>query len=242
MTRRPAAATAFLLALAAAGTTAVAADAPPRLVTVVGRGEVRAAPDRATVTLGILARAPAVDPARAEADRVVAALLGVAHRLKVADADLHTTRLSVSPEYDFGDGKRPRRLVGYTVQRQLVVELRDIDRLGDLIEQGLGAGANLAGDAQLGSSRRAELEREALAHAVVDARANAAVIAQALDASVGAVRTVAQGGAEGPQSPMPAPRLAMAMAAAPETYQPGELSFTAAVTASFELVPAAAPR
>jgi len=243
MTRLRAFAAAFLVAALAVGAVARAADAPPpHVVTVTGHGEVRAAPDRATVTLGILARAPALDVARAEANRTVAALLSVARELKVADADVRSTRLAVSPEYDFGDGKRARRLVGYSVQRQLVVELRDIDRLGELLEKGLGAGANLAGEPLLDSSRRATLEREALARAVADARANALAIASALDLGVGAVRTVTQGGAEG-AAPMPMQRFAAAsLAAAPDTYQPGELTFAATVTASFELLPAAAPR
>ena len=229
--------------LAGLASAAAAADGPPpHVVTVTGHGEVRAAPDRATVTLGILAQAPSLDAARADANRTVAALLAVARDLKIADADVRSTRLAVNPEYDFGDGKRARRLVGYSVQRQLVVELRDIDRLGELLEKGLGAGANLAGEPQLDSSRRATLERDALARAVADARANALVIATALDAGVGAVRAVTQGGAEG-AAPMPMQRFAAAArAAAPETYQPGELTIAATVTASFELVPAAAPR
>lgn len=243
MRRCRAFAAAILLAGLAASAPGRAAEPPePRLVTVSGRGEVRAAPDRATVTLGILARAPALESARAEANRVVGALLGVARELKIADADVHTTRLGVSPEYDYGDGKRARRLVGYVVQRQLVVELKDIDRLGELLERGLNAGANLAGEPLLDSSRRAELEREALARAVADARANAAVIARALDCSVGSAHSATQGGAEGPQ-PIPMQRMAMAAgAAAPETYQPGELAFAASVSVRFELVPGPAPR
>jgi uncharacterized protein len=243
MSRFPAWAAAIVLAGLIASAAVRAAEPPePGLLTVSGRGEVRAAPDRATVTLGILARAPALEPARAEANRVVGALLGVARELKIAAADVHTTRLGVSPEYDYGDGKRPRRLVGYSVQRQFVVELRDIDRLGELLEKGLDAGANLAGEPVLDSSRRAELERDALARAVADARANAGVIARALDGSVGSARAVTQGGAES-APPVPMPRLAMAsMAAAPETYQPGELTFAATVTARFELVAGPAPR
>jgi len=243
MRHRPASVAVVLLATVATCTAALAAEPPPHLVTVAGRGEVRAAPDRATVTLGVVARAPTVEPARTEANRVVAALLAVARGLKIADADVHATRLTVSPEYDFGDGKRPRRMVGYTVQREVVVELRDIDRLGDLIEKGLAAGANLATDAVLDSSRRADLEREALARAVADARANAAVIAQALDAGVGVVRAVTQGGAS--EAP---PRLFLQSLARPsaagggETYQPGELTFAATVTASFDLIPAAVAR
>jgi len=210
-----------------------------REVTVVGHGEVRAAPDRATVTLGVRASAPTVAAARNEADRVVAALLAVTRAIKVADADVRTTGLSVSPDYDFGDGRRTRKLLGYSVERQVVAVLRDIDRLGELIERGLNAGANTASSPQLDSSRRAELEREALARAVGDARLNAAAIATALEATVGRVRAIRQGGAE-----MPVPTAMVVTAARfngvpaqAESYQPGEIVFDATVSASFDLVP-----
>ena len=231
-----------LIALAWLALAAVAQGAPAdevREVTVVGRGEVRAAPDRATVTLGVHASAPTVAAARGDADRVVMALLAVTRGLKIADADVRATGLSVSPDYDFGDGRRPRKLLGYSVDRQVVVVLRDIDRLGEVIERGLGAGANTASSPQLDSSRRAELEREALARAVADARANALAIAQALEATLGRVRAVRQGGAEAPV-PQEIVVTAARYAGAPpaQTYQPGEIVFDATVSASFDLVPA----
>jgi hypothetical protein len=230
----------FTLIALLAGAAGRAAEAPaPRQVTVAGHGETRALPDRATVTLGIEARAAALAAAQAEANRVMGALLAVVRGLGVADSDVHATRLTVGPEYDVGDGRRPRQLVGYAVSRELIVELRDIDRLGLLIEKGLGAGANLVAEPRLDSSRRGDLEREALARAVGDARANAEVVAQALGVRVGAARSVSAAG-EPPLVPVPAPRMAIASVAAPtaaETYRPGELTFTASVTASFELEP-----
>ena len=235
-------AAAIVLAGLAAGSAARAADAPePRLITVAGRGEVRAVPDRATVTLGILARAPALETARAEANRVVAALLAVTRALQLAEADVHTTQLSVSPEYDFSAGQRSRRLLGYSVQRQVTVVLKDMARLGELIEKGLDAGANLASEPSLDSSRRPELEREALARAIADARANAAVVARALDGGVGAAHEVVQGGAFVRSLPMQGLAAAAVAADVNANYQPGELAFRANVTASFELLAAPAP-
>ncbi|HUO96693.1 MAG TPA: SIMPL domain-containing protein [Steroidobacteraceae bacterium] len=234
---RPWAAALAFLALAAVARAAPADEV--RQVTVVGRGEVRAAPDRATVTLGVHATAPTVEAARGEADRVVASLLAVARGLKLADADVRATGLSVSPDYDFGDGRRTRKLLGYSVDRQVVVLLKDIDRLGELIERGLGAGANTASSPQLDSSRRAELEREALARAVGDARQNAAAIATALEATVGRVRAVRQNGAQMPGTEEVVVTAARYAGAPPaQSYQPGEIVFDATVSASFDLVPA----
>jgi uncharacterized protein YggE len=231
-------------ALALAATRGSAEPGEPRLVSVTGAGEVRAAPDRAIVTLGIEARETTLEAARTTANRVVAALLKVTRDLKIPESSVRSTRVGVNPEYNWNDGRHQRQLVGYNVQRQLIVDLRDLERLGELIEKSVTAGANLVGDPILDSSERADLERQALARAVDDARRNAAVLARALDASVGPPRSVSTTATGGRPMPLPMARVAAAKAMsaeAPETYQSGELTFTATVSATFDLVPGAAP-
>jgi len=228
-----------VMSVAPAGADAV----ETRTLTVSGSGEVHATPDRATVTLGIQAREPTLESARATANRVVTTLLKSARDLGIADAQIRSTRLGVSPEYNYNDAKHGHPVVAYTVQRQVIIDLRDIDRLGELLERGISAGANLAGEPVLDSSHRADLEREALAKAVADARANAQVLAGALEASVGAPRSVSTGNPEaGRPFVQPMAMLRAAAAPAPETYQSGELSFTSSVTVTFDLVPRAAAR
>ena len=112
-----------VLAVAAAIPAARAAEhEEPRVVSVGGQGEVRAQPDRATVTLGVLARRPTVEAARQEANRVQAALLGVTRGLGIADAQVRSTRINVSPEYTWNEARRQREFAGYLVQRQIVVD------------------------------------------------------------------------------------------------------------------------
>jgi uncharacterized protein YggE len=169
----------------------------------------------------------------------------VTRELHIAARQVRSTRISVNPEYNWNDTQGARRLIAYNVQRQLIIELDDIEQLGALLEQSVTAGANLVNEPQLGSSRRAELEREALARAVADARQNAATIATALGASVGAPRQVTSGAAAPPPGPMPVAFAAMAKSAgaeAPASYQSGELTFSASVTASFDLQPGAERR
>ena len=126
------------------------------------------------------------------------------------------------------------------------MDLRELDKLGLLLERGLALGANQVGEPVLDHSRRVELQREALALATKDALRNAEAMAGALGAGVGAVRSLnaAQ------ESPAPMPAFAMAMRTmavadanqgAPQTYQPGELVFRANVSASFDLLPATTP-
>ena len=60
---------------------------------------------------------------------------------------------------------RKRVLLGYLVSRQVQVELRDLELLGTLLERAVDAGVNQVNDPVLDSSRRKQLEREAMAKA-----------------------------------------------------------------------------
>ncbi len=215
----------------------------PRIVTVSGQGEVRAQPDRATVTLGVMARRPTLEAARQEANRVQAALLGVARGLGIPDAQVRSTRIDVQPEYTWNEPKRQREFTGYLVQRQIIVDLRDIEKLGPLVEKSISAGSNLVQEPVLDSTKRKDLQREALALAVEDARKNADVLARSVGMAVGAARSVQGDGSF--QPPSPVPMMAMARRApadaaveSAQTYQTGELVFGAVANVTYDLVPA----
>jgi uncharacterized protein YggE len=127
------------------------------------------------------------------------------------------------------------------VQRQLQVEINDIDKLGDVIEGAIDAGVNEVSPPQLDSSKRKELNRDALAAATEDAKANAERIATSLGVKLGAVRTVVAGGAAPPPMPMQEMRMqAMAMSDASgkvSNYVPGDISFESRVEATFDVEP-----
>ncbi len=216
----------------------------PRLVTVSGHGEIRVEPDQARVTLGVEAREPTLEAARAKVNRGVEGVLKLVRELGVPDRQVNSTRLSVQPEYEWLEKTRTRRLVAYAVSRSVSVDLRELEKLGALVERSLSLGANQTGDPVLDHSRRVELEREALGLAAKDAERNAIAMAGPLGVTVGPVRSLSAT----QDTPAPVPMFAMAVRSiaaapvsdAPQTYQAGEMVFRAAVNASFDLL--VAPR
>lgn len=227
---------------------APAADLVPRTITVSGSGEVRAAPDKATVTIRVLARAPTLADARGRVNKVVPSLLALARDLQVADADVHSSALAVNPDYQWDEKARARHLSGYHVERRLVIELKDIDRLGELLEKGVSRGANVIDEPELDSSHRKELERKALELAFADAARNADVLAASAGGRRGPSRAIAMTGTRLPDVPFVAAKVAepslpdVAPPPIPEaTYRAGELTFTASVEATFDLLPSSAP-
>lgn len=211
-----------------------------RTINVNGHGEVRAEPDRATVTLGVEARKPQLEDARAAVANTVDAVLKLTRELKVDPKLVRSTRINVQPEYNWAaNNANERRLIGYFVSRQVEVELHDLEKLGQLLERATDLGVNQLGDPRLDSSKRQDLVRDALAKAVVDARQNAEVIAKAAGTRLGTARTISANTDYSPP-PMPMPMMSRATAAAEKTaapYQSGEMTFIATVHVQYDLIP-----
>ena len=211
----------------------------PRTVSVQGQGEVQAEPDRAFITLGVESRKLKLEEARADVARVVDQVLKLTRDLKIDQKLVRSTRVNVQPEYNWDNNARERNLIGYFVSRQIEVELRDLDKLGQLLERATDLGVNQLGDPRLDSSKRRELEREALAKAVEDARANADTVAKASGGKLGAARTISASSGFAPP-PMPMARMKVAMAAeagdASQNYQSGQMSFTGTVQIEYDLI------
>lgn len=215
---------------------AFADEARPRTVSVTGQGEVTAEPDLAHVVLGVEARRPALAEARTEVAAAVERLLALTKSLGIDPRLVNATRMQVQPEYRWNEKDRQRVLLGYFVSRQVQVELRNLEQLGTLLERAVDAGANQVSDPVLDSTRRKDLERDAMTRAVQDARQNAETLARAAGVKLGPVRVLSAT----PVGPvMPRYRMAMAMAEASmppeETFQPGDMKFSASVSAEYDL-------
>lgn len=208
---------------------------PPRLVSVNGQGEVVAAPDRATVQLSIAARNKDLAAAQAEADAVVAKVMAVADGLGIKKEKVQTTSIQIQPEFDWRDGKRV--MLGYLVQRTTTIELDDLSKLGNLMEQALATGVNEVSPPMLSSSKSKDLARAALRLAGEDATRNAEALADSLGASLGEIYSASgQGGEQGPRPMMMRAAAMESMKAdVAETYSAGEIRVMASVQAQFEL-------
>lgn len=228
-----------LLCTCALSNLAAAAEAErPRTVAVSGQGEVQAEPDQAIVTLGVESRKLKLEDARAEVTKTIEAVLKLTRDLKIDQKYVRAARINVQPEYNWDNTARERNLIGYFVSRQVEVDLRDLDKLGSLLEKATDLGVNQLGDPRLESSKRRDLEREALAKAVQDARLNAEVIAKAAGAKLGAARSISASSGFVPVPMMRAKTMAMSAEAGDtaQTYQSGQMTFNGNVQVEYDLV------
>jgi hypothetical protein len=207
-----------------------------RWVEVVGEASVNAAPDFATVTLGVTTAGKNAREAVAANAKAVNSLISVVKGEDVAPADVQTSSLSITPQFSNPRTGGPNGLsiTGYNVTDMVTVTVRDLPRLGSLIDKAVDAGANAMYGVAYGENDPSAIIDKARPLAVADARRKAEIYASAGGARIGRLMQLSeQTGAQPVQ--FAARAYAKSAAAVPTTIEPGEDRLTVSITARFEL-------
>jgi uncharacterized protein YggE len=201
-------------------------------IVVSGTGRVSVQPDVADLRLGVSVARPTVEAARAEAGRTMDGILAALDAAGVARVDVRTSMLSVQPRYDYRDGGAPA-LIGYEIANIVEVTVRDLDRLGPVVDRTLGAGATSLDGLTFRVADPAPAEREARVRAMAEARSRADVLAESAGLTIDGVAEVVEG--TPPRPPIPfAKAERMALAADVSTpVEAGELEVSVTVTVSY---------
>jgi uncharacterized protein YggE len=166
---------------------------------------------------------------------VVARLLRVVAEYGVAEQDVQTARLDLSPVYQQAQrGQGPPRIAGYRAVNQLTVKVRDLAALGRLLDELVQQAANRLEGLQFVVDDPAALLDEARRKAVADAKRKAALFAEATGVTLGPV-TMVQEQAARPPGPYPIAMARATMAEVAVPVAPGEVTFSASVTVRFAI-------
>ncbi|OWU69913.1 membrane protein [Marinibacterium profundimaris] len=179
-----------------------------RVIRVTGEGRVAAAPDTATITMGVTEQADAAHAAMSQVSVSVAAILERLEEIGIAPEDVQTQRLTVNPVWsnrNYSEGEA--EITGFVANNAISVRIRDLPSLGDVLDRILEEGGNDFSGLQFSVQDPEPLVNEARRAAVADARAKAELYAEAAGVSLGAVQRIEEMGG----SPRP---MMMEMAAA----------------------------
>jgi uncharacterized protein YggE len=215
-----------------------AADSPAkteRMVTVQGQGRLHSVPDQARLQIMVTEEGAKVDAVTQKVRGKMDAVLKVLKNQGIAEKDIQTQFYRVTPKVEWRDGRSIRN--GYTVSNQVEVKIHDLKKVGTVLPAVQDAGANDISGPQFEFENSQELERQALALAMDDAKAKAAVLARSAGASVGDILTIQESSSFRP-GPRPYMMKSSALAAAPATQEPiaaGEETMEASVSATFAL-------
>jgi uncharacterized protein YggE len=160
-------------------------------ITVIGEGTVSIEPDMVQATIGVEIVRPTVKEASAEADVVMNAVFQALQEQGVAEKDMQTSSFSVWTDQSYTpDGSLGE--VAYRVSNQVNVTIRDLDKVGDILDAAMAVGANSIYGVSFSLSDPEEVESEARAKAVDNARAKAQELAQLTDLQLGTVVSVSE--------------------------------------------------
>ena len=214
-----------------------AADSAYRATTLSlsAYGETRIAPDMATISLGVQTDAPtaagALQSNAAKMTQVIAAL----RRGGIAERDIQTSGLSINPQYVYVENQQPR-LTGYQASNQVTISVRDLTRLGAVIDATVSAGATNVGGIAFGLQNPAAAEDAARLSAVRALQSKANLYAGATGMRVNRLVNLSEGGGYTPEPPRPMAMMSRSMASDSSTpVSAGELRVRIDITGLYEL-------
>jgi len=203
-------------------------QAPEARIVVTGEGNISVVPDYAQIRTGVTTRAKTVKEGVDTNSRLMAAILAAVKGAGIADKDIQTARFSIQPVYaPQASGTEPR-LSGYSVSNQVIITIREIGKVGDVLDRAVAAGATDAGNVSFLVSDASKALDQAREAAIADARRKAEVYAKASGVQLGRVEWITEDTGSGP----PAPRMARA---APVPIESGEDTLRVRITVGFDI-------
>ena len=154
-------------------------------ITVSDKGEIYARPDLAITSFSVVTEKKTVSEAMNENAEKMNTIIDSMKEQGVEDKDLKTTSFNIYPRYDWYDETRfypqgRRVLVGYEVRQSLQVKIRDMEKVGEIIQGATDAGANQVGDLQFTIDNEDEFKKQARGQAIEKAKAKAEELATQL--------------------------------------------------------------
>ena len=152
-----------------------------RTIVVTGEGTVDATPDRASVALSVTVQRPTAREAQQQSAAIMAQVVRAVVAAGIPQNAIRTSTVSLFPQHrpDAG-GTGP--IIGYQASNRVDVTVDDIARVGQVIDAGVGAGADGVDSLNWGLRDATAYRAQALRMAVQNAQATANAIASAAGA------------------------------------------------------------
>ncbi len=214
---------------------------------VTGQGKIAVEPDLVLLSIGVDSTGATVNEANAEASTAMDAIVRALKNAGLEDKDIQTTSFNIYPMYEYreelesGIRRNKQVLVGYRVNNSASIKIRDLDSVGEIIDDVVTAGGdstrvnNIRFTVEDPSPMMTQLREEAVA----DAMTKAQHFADLTGVGLGRLVFVSEGGATSPiVQGFGDQRMAFAeaaMSAPAPSISGGELDLTLNVQAVFAI-------
>ena len=209
---------------------AAEAQAEKRTINVSGQSKVTAAPDFATISLGVVTEDKDAKVAQKANAQSMDTVIKVIKALGIADADIQTSNYSIYPVYSYKQETGESIITAYRVNNTVNVTVRDLSKAGSVIDAAADSGVNISSSITFGLS----YYNEALKNAVLAANRKANTIAGALGVKLKGAVTISEGGGYSPLTNYAVYSKSDGAVGASTPIQAGELEITAYVNIVYE--------
>ena len=208
-------------------------EAPRRSISLTATGAIRTAPDKVDITTGVTSQAPSAKEALAKNSTAMTEVIAALKAEGLDAKDIQTTNFTVQPLYEERKDGRSPKIVGYQVTNSVHLTVRDIAKLGQILDKVVTLGANDVNSIDFGVAEPEALKDEARKLAMRNAIANAKLYAEAAGTRLGKVLSISEDqGVIAARYASPAP---MEMSAKAVPIEAGTATIEARVSVTFEL-------
>lgn len=204
-------------------------------VSVSGDGSVMVEPDAASVSIGVNTVNANLAEAQAQNNSIITEVLKALKAAGIADKDIQTSSFNVNLIQNYDNNGMPGEITGYQVNNQLNVTVRDLDKLGEVLETAIAKGANSIYGITFMVTDSSAAESQARKLAVADATKKAQELAGASGATLGRIITISETASPG-NVPIPFAAGAAKGAADSVAISTGTNTIVVNVQITFELI------
>jgi uncharacterized protein len=169
-----------------------------RTLNVSGQGTVKVAPDIAYITLGVITEDTDAKAAQQENATTMDKLVSEVKASGIKSEDIKTVNYSIYPKYDYNKDTGASKIIGYTVTNSVQVTVRDMKKVGSVIDLAANTGANITNNISFALSDYDKYYNEALKKAVATTKKKADTIAAAVGISIKLPVSITESGAPAP--------------------------------------------
>lgn len=206
-------------------------------ISVTGTGEISVKPDMAYLSLGVQTTAATAKDAQSQNAAAIQKLTNLLKGTwKIDAADIQTSQFYVQPNYSYND-KDGQKINGYIALHTLKVTYKNLDSIGQLLDDAASAGANQITDITFTVENPDQYQEQVIAKAMANAGLKAGAIAKAASRQLGTVLSVVQN--DGTIAPVFTKNMTLASAssadAASTAVEPGEITVNTSLSVQYAM-------
>jgi uncharacterized protein YggE len=164
----------------------------PRAISITGHGELKAAPDMASISIGVVSHAATAKEAVAANTQAMTKVLGSLKAAGIAEKDIQTSNFSLQPRYDYSQAGEAPRVAGYDASNTVTIQVRKLDSLGLVLDTVVQQGSNQVSGIQFGLAEPEAKLDEARKRAAADAQRKARLYAETMGFTLGNVISLSE--------------------------------------------------